>query len=402
VVNKAPFALHKLLSGIMDMMRMRAHENNLELILELSSAVPRFAQSDADKLRRILINLLDNAVKYTESGRITLRVDARPVNEPKRLMLTLEVLDTGIGISPEDQARIFDPFVQVGKAAVRKAGGLGLSITRKLVELIEGTITIDSRLGLGSSFHVDVPVEPAEEFQVKSLENDGSRIPVLAPGQTEYRVLIVEDDRQSALLLERILQGAGFQVLVAEDGERGVGTFLTWRPHLIWIDLQRLVMPGLDAARRIRELDGGREVKIAAVTAYPYDKQREEALDAGVDDFIRKPYSREEIFDCMARLLGVQYQYRQAAWAPSENSASPLRPEALAAIPQELREELVDALVRLDTTRIAAVIVRVSERNALLGHSLAHYADRFAYSQILHALASPKEEKRETGLGEAN
>lgn len=250
------------------MMRMRAQAKNLELILDVSSAVPRFAHSDAEKLRRILINLLDNAVKYTESGKITLRVDARPGSEPKRRMLTFQVLDTGIGISPEDQARIFDPFVQVGKEGVRKGAGLGLSITRKLVELMGGTITVEGRLGAGSCFRVDVPVERAEESEAKTLENDSLRIPVLAPGHAEYRVLIVEDDRESALLLERMLQDAGFQVRVAEDGERGIEIFLTLAAtfHLDGSASAHHARSGSSAAnsgagRRARSEDRGRSTR---------------------------------------------------------------------------------------------------------------------------------------------
>jgi CheY-like chemotaxis protein len=150
------------------------------------------------------------------------------------------------------------------------------------------------------------------------------------------------------------------------------------------MDLRMPVMDGFEAARRIRGLDGGLEVKIAAVTASVFAGERSEVLAVGFDDFVRKPYRPGEIFDCLARHLGVRYQRAKTASAiPGE-----LRPEELAALPQDLRKDLAKAVISLDGALIASVIQRVSERNATLGEALTQHADRFAYTAIRKAVES--------------
>jgi CheY-like chemotaxis protein len=173
---------------------------------------------------------------------------------------------------------------------------------------------------------------------------------------------------------------------VAEDGAQGVGMFRSWRPHLICMDLRLPVMGGMEAAHEIRALDGGLQVKIVAIIASAFAQQREEVLAAGLDDFVRKPYRREEILDCMARHLGVRYLHREARRASPADPVAALQRDALAMLPHPLRKELAAALVRLDPGPIGEVIDRVSEQDARLGEVLARCAKRFAYTEILDAL----------------
>jgi CheY-like chemotaxis protein len=187
-------------------------------------------------------------------------------------------------------------------------------------------------------------------------------------------------------LLQRLLADAGFPVRVAEDGEAGVAIFQSWRPHFIWMDRRMPGVDGLEAVRRIRELDGGRAVKIAAVTASVLAGQRNEMHAAGMDDFLRKPYRPAEIFDCMARHLGVRYVYAEDVPPPEVQATTALRPEALAALPEETREELANALRELDAVRIAGLIRGISEVDPALGAALAQFANRLAYTPILRAL----------------
>jgi len=208
----------------------------------------------------------------------------------------------------------------------------------------------------------------------------------LAPGQPECRILVVEDKQENWLLLQRLLLDGGFQVRVAEDGAQAVEMFQIWRPHFIWMDLRLPVMGGLEATREIRALEGGRQVKIAALTASAFTQQRDEVLAAGMDDFLRKPYMRDEIFACMARHLGVSYLYKEVSRTLQADPVAVLRPAALAILPQQLRAELTDAVVRLDPGPIAEVIGRVSEQDAQLGAVLAGCAKRFAYTEMLNAL----------------
>ena len=383
-LDHGSFDLTGLVRDNVNMLRARARGKGLELFLESSPLVPQFVCSDAGKLRQVLVNLIGNALKYTERGSVTVRLDAKPDDD--RILLILEVEDTGIGIAPEDQASIFAPFVQVGKPATQNGSGLGLSITRQFVQLMGGTISVRSALGEGSLFRVELPVEQADVCELVQAHHDNGHVMGLAPGQPEYRILVVEDKKENWLLLQRLLQDAGFQVRVAEDGAPGVEIFRAWQPHLIWMDLRLPVMGGLEAANEIRALDGGRQVKIVALTASASAHQREEVLAAGLDDFVRKPYRREEIFDCMGRHLGLRYLYRQAWQTSAADPVAALRPEALAVLPQQLREELAEALVSLDAGTISEAIGRVSGQNTQLGGVLVSYAKRFAYTEILDAI----------------
>jgi CheY-like chemotaxis protein len=386
-VENGPCDLDNLIRDIIDMMRVRAGEKNLALHLVQSPEFPWYVHADCAKLRQVLINVLGNAVKYTEKGSITLLLNASPGNDSEHLLLSFEVVDTGIGIAAEDQARVFEAFVQVGKPAGQKGTGLGLTITRQFVELMGGTIRVESTPGQGSLFRVDLPVERAQESEVMTPVADGERIIGLEPGQPEYRILIVEDERENWQLLRRLLEEAGFRVQVAEDGATGVEMFRTWRPHFIWMDLRMPVLDGVEAARRIRTLDGGRDVKIAAVTASVFASERENVLAAGMDDFVCKPYEPSEIFDCMTRHLGVRYRCTEPARAAPEARAESKR---LAALPEELRTELRHAVIALNVERIAGVIGRVSERDPVLGAVLARCAERFAYTAILKAVEGCK------------
>jgi signal transduction histidine kinase/CheY-like chemotaxis protein len=378
-----PCDLQALLREVTDMIRPRAEEKLLVLRLVETPESPRYIRTDAARLRQVLINLLGNAVKHTDQGSVTLRSTSRSAEDRDHVRLIFEVEDTGIGIAAEDQGRVFEPFVQLAEAGMEKGTGLGLAITRQFIELMGGTIQIQSSLGKGSCFRVEIPVERTRESEDKVPGPEPEQVAGFAAGLPECRVLVVEDDRENQKLMKYLLQRAGFQVRIAQDGAEGVECFREWQPHFIWMDLRMPVMNGFDTTRRIRTLEGGREVKIAAVTASGFAEERNEALAAGMDDYIRKPYRPSEIFECMARQLGGRYQ-RKAVAVAGEPVAE-LRPEDLAALPQELRAGLREALLALDVERISAAIGRVSQENAPLGSALARCASRYAYTAMLDA-----------------
>jgi len=305
VVENVPFELRELVREVTDPMQVRAEEKSLDLRVEEIPESPHFVQADRAKLRHVLINLVDNAIKYTDHGKVTLRCEAKPADSTNRLLIRFEIADTGIGIAPQDQARIFEPFTRLGNVAARRGTGLGLSITRQYVNAIGGNIRVESALGEGSRFCVDVPADIIAQGDYAKTEMP--RITGIAPGQPDYRVLIIEDQPEDRLVLRRLLEEVGFRVRVAETGESGVEIFQAWRPHFIWMDRRLPLMDGLEATRRIRSLDGGRDVRIVGVSASVFASERDEMLAAGLDDFVRKPYLPNEILDCMMRLLGVRY-----------------------------------------------------------------------------------------------
>ena len=160
-----------------------------------------------------------------------------------------------------------------------------------------GTIEVESTTDKGSCFRVELPVERTEECEARPAGRD--RVLGLEPGQPEYRILMVEDQPENWMVLERLLRKRVFKSAWRRMAKQGVESFREWRPQFIWMDLRMPVMDGIEATRRIRALDGGRDVKIVAVTASGFESQRSEVLAAGLDDYVRKPYRLDEIFDCM-------------------------------------------------------------------------------------------------------
>ena len=379
----APCDLNRLLRSVVDMFRVRAGEKRLDLLLYISPDAPQYVRTDASYLRQIMINLLSNAIKYTERGAVTLHLTAAPLRN-EECLLTLDVEDTGRGIAAEDQARIFEAFVRVGDPA-QKGAGLGLAITRQLVELIGGTVGVESTPGKGSRFRVEMPVALAMESEVVAPRVEEGRVTGLEPGQPEYRILVCDDEPTNSMVLHRLLQKVGFAVRVTADGAQAIDVFRAWRPHFIMTDLRMPVLDGFETARQIRKLEGGSEVKIAVVTASAFSEQTGDLLAAGFDDFIRKPFRFSEVFDCMSRQLGVRY-VRSEARPESPGAPEALRPEDFAALPADVRKDLADALTSLDREQIETVIQRVSQKDVRLGNILQRHAERLAYTAMLTAV----------------
>jgi CheY-like chemotaxis protein len=293
------------------------------------------------------------------------------------------VQDSGIGISQHDQAHIFDAFVQVGKPATQKGTGLGLSIVREFVKLMKGTIVVESAPDVGSLFRLEIPVQRAKQADAVSAEPGHRPVTGIAPGQPDYRVLIVEDQEENWLLLQRLLQDAGFSVMLAQDGAQGVELFQSYRPHFIWMDRRMPVMDGLEATRRIRALEGGKVVKIAAVTASTFADQRAEMLAAGMDDFVRKPYRSEEIFNCMERQLGVRFTHGQVGQTTPE---ALLSAASLAQLSETMRRELADNLILGNVEHLAGLLPRIAQQDATLAKALEQHISAFNFLPILNLL----------------
>jgi signal transduction histidine kinase/DNA-binding response OmpR family regulator len=384
VLEIAPFDLGALVRDITDMMRVRAEEKGLQLLLDQSSCFPRLIRGDESKLRQIITNLLGNAIKFTQQGGVTLRLGAKVKAGVQWLIL--EVEDSGIGIAPPDLARVFEAFVQAGKTSAHQGTGLGLAISRQFVHLMGGELTVHSTLGKGSIFGAEFPVEIASESEVSTLKPERGLVTSLEPGQPDYRILIVEDQLENQQLLKRLLESVGFQVKIAENGLEGVELFQSWSPHFIWMDRRMPVMDGVESTQRIRKLNGGQAVKIVALTASAFKEQQQEMLDAGMDDFIRKPYRFDEIYDCMAKHLGIKYRYGTDTAGTKGENLDELSIDRLAQLPVALRQNLRNVLVTLEVEEIMAVIQQIGRIDEKLGQTLSRLADYFDYQRILDAI----------------
>ncbi len=314
IFNKIQFNLNDALGGFKRILRSKFLDSSLNLNLRFAGDLPQYIITDERKLRQILINLADNASKYTEKGEITIDIECK--QDPKHV-LHIKVSDTGIGIAQENIEKIFNPFIQIeGNNSSRTGVGLGLSLCRQYAELAGGSVRVESEVGKGSTFIVDIPFDKAQN---PSHAEVGQRPEVvsLAPEQPTKRILVVEDDTNSRTVLCQLLSDTGFTVIEAADGKEAVERFQDSTPDFIWMDMRLPVMDGLQATRKIRELEGADEspnvpIPIIGLTASAFDSDRERILAAGCNDFLTKPFQAEQIFVRMEEHLNIEYVYRPA------------------------------------------------------------------------------------------
>ncbi len=382
-LENASFDLHALVREVSDTMRLRAEQKGLRLELDQSSDFPRYIKGDEARLRQILVNLLSNAVKFTDTGGVTIRLY---VKSNARHHLLIEVEDTGPGISKQNQRRLFKPFVQLLDSKMQGGTGLGLAIVRQFVKLMQGDISVKSKPGKGSLFRVELPLHEADATAMLRLSCERrGEVAGLAPGQRSYRILIAEDQQDNQLLLTRLMTDLGLEVKLAENGEECVELFSKWNPDLIWMDRRMPIMDGVAATRQIRQLPGGDKVKIVAVTASAFLEQQADLLEAGMDDFVSKPYRFGEIYGSLEKHLGLRFFYSDDS-AVKDRAPANLTPEMLAGIDDTLRTALREALLTLDSDRIVEVISFIGEIDNNLARSLKALADNFEYPVILQVL----------------
>ncbi|MEO1134157.1 MAG: ATP-binding protein, partial [Cyanobacteria bacterium J06639_1] len=284
------FDLHALLTDLAQTLRLRAQTTGLDLVLDLAPEVPQYVSTDERKLRQVLMNLLDNAVKFTSVGQVVLRVRcesesvaASSESEEKATFgLRVEVEDTGAGIAADELDALFDPFVQSEAGRRSQQGtGLGLPISDRFVQLMGGALSVSSTLGQGSTFGFSIPVRRAAAEQVANVPLPSSRQVVgLAPGQPRYRILVVEDRFENRKLLVGLLQPLGFEVREAENGRAAIAQWEQWQPHLIWMDLRMPEMDGYEATQSIRSRDRGQSTAIIAITASAFAAEKFQVLSA--------------------------------------------------------------------------------------------------------------------------
>jgi PAS domain S-box-containing protein len=397
------FDLHELVREVVEMMRLPAQQKGLRLTLDQSQDLPRYIKSDESRMRQILVNLMSNAVKFTDTGGVTVRLGRLKTAQ----QLLIEVDDTGPGISETDQQNLFKPFVQLSTGASREGTGLGLAIVRQFAQMMKGQVSVKSRPGKGTLFRVELPLQEAHEAEVlQQAEKKHTRVTGLKPGQPAYRILITEDQPESRLLLRRLLEPLGFELREAVNGEEAVALFEQWHPHLIFMDIRMPVMDGLEATRRIKASDAGAQTHIVAITAHALEEERRKILATGCDDFIRKPYAETELLDALTRHLGVEFIYEDEATQESPSAAgAQLDAADLAALPGELLNGLEQALIRLDIEAINRTIDEIRPSDPSVAQALDSAAGGLQFGRILQLIRTgadhqPQRHPGPAGAGE--
>lgn len=364
--NPADFDLHALVRRLGAMFEAQCRQKkHLRWRLEAEGVHATSVHGDETKITQVLINLLSNAVKFTREGEV--RFEIRPLGEDRYRFL---VQDTGPGISEEDLTTIFEPFQQ-GQAGLRYGGtGLGLTIARKQLELLGSRLDVRSAAGQGSQFFFTLTLPPATEPVADELATAWTRVTRLAPG-VRVNALIVDDVEQNRMILARMLTEIGVATRSAADGEQALELIRSERPDIIFMDVRMPVMDGMAVTQRLWDDWGRHALKIVAVSASSLDHERKAYLDFGFDDYLDKPIRLESLYACMARHLGVDYEY-----------ALPEPPGALPTIvlPEELAARLAEAARTHNLTAIKAALDEVrglGPDGARLAEHLRHLADRF-------------------------
>ncbi|MDJ0509534.1 MAG: ATP-binding protein [Crocosphaera sp.] len=385
-LNRDSFDLYGLLDGIEEMFRFQAHSKQLELELITDEKLPQYINSDQGKLRQILVNLISNAIKFTDEGKVSLKSEMRSFNsELNTCLLCFSVEDTGCGIGEQELKRIFEPFIQTESGRQSHQGtGLGLSISNQFVELLGGEIQVQSQLEIGTRFSFEITVALGDESAIEA-EKSRKKVIGLAPGQPSYRILVTDDRSLNRQFLLNLLRPLGFEVRSAKNGLEAVKMWQKWHPHLIWMDIRMPVMDGYEASRKIKAEPQGQETVIIALTASAFEQERKMILSQGCDDLIRKPVKENLIFDKLTEHLGIIFLYEDAP-QPKALVATPssVNPEALGLMSSQWLEQLKKAAVIAKPASILKLIEQMPQQDPLLAAQLQQMVDNYQFSDIIN------------------
>ena len=375
------FDLPCLFRDMETMFRVRTDAKGLRLEVETAPNFPRYVVADEGKLRQILINVIGNAVKFTGDGGIAVRARAEAGGR-----LVVEVQDSGPGIPAEQIGFLFRAFSQADAGTAKGGTGLGLVISRGLAGMMGGSLAVVSEVGRGSTFCLEVHIEEGREEQV-AVRAPAKTVTRVRPGQGPFRILIVDDKEENVSLLRELLGSVGFETREARNGVQALAVFGEWSPHAILMDMRMPVMDGYEATRRIKATEQGRKTTVIAVTASAFEDSRKEAMDTGIDGYLRKPFQHEDVFDALRERLGLEYDYADVggAEAAAPPTASGLR-ERLGGIAADLRAHLRDAIAEGDSIRLPELIREVAAVDAQAGQTLQALADRYDYEGLLALL----------------
>ena len=345
------FDLGDLTEDVSGMFAMRCEQKGLTWQADVHIG-ERAVRADDRKLRQVLINLLGNSVKFTDRGVISLKVE----QSGQRYIFGVE--DTGPGITEEAQKRIFEPFQQAEEGEAKGGTGLGLAITKRHIELMGGSLSLESTPGDGSCFRFELELPPAEgDILLKNGQKEG-----LCRLAEPYRVLalVVDDVEDNREVLSGLLERAGIEVTMASSGAEALQLIAQQIPHIIFMDVRMPVMDGLTAVRQLRERWPAEGIVCVAITASGLLRQRSFYQDAGFDDFIGKPFIFEKVCDCMVRHLHVEFVHEPDTVMPAGAKPCAGEPDAIQ-LPGSMRERLLAAARINALTEIETLIGELKE-----------------------------------------
>jgi len=388
-VHPADLALPNFLHGIVDMMHMAAQQKQLQLLFTEEGNLPVIIEADGKRLRQVLLNLLGNAVKFTDHGSVSFCVTVVTQEEPvpDRCRLRFEVQDTGVGIQPDELKTIFQPFEQVGDVQYRAEGtGLGLAISQRLVELMGGKIEATSVVGEGSLFAFEADFAVSMETAV--IQQSPPSQHIIGYDGAQRRILVVDDRLENRQVLLNLLEPLGFEIALAENGKEALHQVVNFQPDLIFMDLVMPVMMGFEAVKTIREMPSYKQLPIIAISASVLEIDRESSQRVGCDNFLMKPIEVDKLFEVLQSYLELTWQYGALARSIDTNEPSQVtvdsKNEVIVAPPQDELEAIIQ-------------LARFGNMDKLQEH--AHYLEKLSpeyrsFAQKLIQLAANYEDEQ--------
>ncbi len=377
--NPSNIDLYAMILEVKNMFMVRTKAKNISFVVEYDD-LPRYIFSDESKLMQIMINLLGNAVKFTQSGGLSWILKCNNVEEQNTLIF--EITDTGVGIEHDELEHIFEPFEQSESGKKNGGTGLGLAISRQLARFLGGDIYAKSEYGVGTTFRVELPVKIGDALSQAKAETVQN---VVAIAEDKHpRILVVDDKEDNILVLRELLGPVGFIIREARDGREALDIFEKESLDLILMDMRMPVMDGYEASIRIRESEKHGDIPIIALTASAFEEDKQRVYDIGIDDFVRKPFQRKSLFNIIEKYLNIEYIYEEDTVEAIVAQDTDVNFDTVPAILLERLEEAVnmaDFNEALEILDIMMEFITVGEYNLIKS-----LIDTFQYEKIAQIL----------------
>lgn len=393
VLNPADIDLFALLDDIQMIFHERTQSKNLQFLFEKDDDLPRYIFIDESKLRQIFVNLIGNALKFTEEGGIAVRARVDSIGVNKK-MLVVEVQDSGPGIPLNEMDKLFKHFEQTSSGINKGSGtGLGLALSRELALLMGGDIAVTSEVGMGSIFTFQVEIKDGNADAIEKSAPKG--VIGIESSDTTYRILVVDDRNDNLKVAANLLKLVGFETNEAVNGEEAIEKFEAWSPHLILMDMRMPVMDGYEATRRIKATEKGQKTPIVALTASTFEDELKKIQELGMQGYIRKPFRENDLFSTIGKILGINYIYENESNDMPTNYSHDNDTIALdiKKIPNSLLLKMQNALDVADLDLLVQLINNMETDNAELSKLLLNLATDYDYDQLQEILHMKEKNK---------
>ncbi|MBW4604246.1 MAG: response regulator [Calothrix sp. FI2-JRJ7] len=359
------FHFPSFLEGVTEICRIRAEQKDIAFIYQPDTQIPIGIKADEKRLRQVLINLLGNAIKFTDFGEVTFRVKTAFNEAASRYKIRFEIEDTGVGMAPEQLEKIFLPFEQVGESVKQSEGtGLGLAISGKIISLMDSKIEVQSELGKGSIFAFEVELPKALNWtQSSKLSKRGA---IIGYEGNRQKVLVVDDKWENRSVIVKLLESLGFEIAEAQNGHQGLEKAIEFQPNIIITDLVMPVMHGFEFMKNLRALPEFEKVVIIASSASVFDTDQYKSLDAGAAAFLSKPISADALFEMLSKHLEIEWLYQHNSEQSTQNKTNTTSPNQIAIPSQEVLEYLYEIARKGNIKKISFEAEKLKEATETL------------------------------------